>query len=91
MGKTVKTFSDEARELQDKNLAENIATAKLIICANIKHDAMRGECRTNFICMVDGPNSRLTERVVVTAVNQIMDENPGFFRCDGRSLEWDRT
>ena len=87
----MKTFSDEVRELQDKHLSENIATAKLIICANIKHDAMRGECRSNYMYMVDGPNSRLTERVVVTAVNQIMDENPGFFRCDGRSLEWDRT
>ncbi len=38
----MKTFSDEVRELQDKNFAENIATAKLIICANIKHDAMLG-------------------------------------------------
>ena len=27
----MKTFSDEVRELQDKNFAENIATAKLII------------------------------------------------------------
>ncbi len=87
----MKTFSDEVRELQDKNFAENIATAKLIICANIKHDAMRGECRSNFAYMIDGPNSRLTERVVVTAVNQIMAENPGFFRCNGASIEWDRT
>lgn len=87
----MKTFSDEVRELQDKHLSENIATAKLIICANIKSDAMRGECKTNFTYMIDGPNSRLTERVVTTAVNQIMAENPGFFRSDGRSLEWDRT
>jgi len=87
----MKTFSDEVREPQDKHLSENIATAKLIICANIKHDAMRGECRTNFTYMIDGPNSRLTERVVVEALNQIMAENPGFFRCDGKSLEWDRT
>ena len=87
----MKTFSDEVRELQDKNFAENIATAKLIICANIKHDAMRGECRSNYLYMVDGPNSRLTERVVATAVDQIMAENPGFFRSDGRSIEWDRT
>ena len=87
----MKTFSDEVRELQDKHLSENIATAKLILCASIKHDAMLGECKTNFGYMIDGQNSRLTERVVTTAVDQIMAENPGFFRCDGRSLEWDRT